>query len=269
MANNGYNYKRLIMIRKKVSFALAFVCLIVGLTACIEGGNKSSDSWYAVVGQNTLMGGKTLITRYGELAVADPLSNLYPGDCVFAHYAIDYDNQPSATYYTATEVQVSSAIDESYVRIVDELIEDDPNYNGTMDAVLAYYLPSFWGKVIFEISYTGYSEQSQSYALICNPEEKDSNGNMNMYLKAKKGGEESGSTITTGDRQVFDLYYMINTYGRDTTFTDGMDSYKYKYVKTYIKYCSKIDEDGACTYTDLTSRPTEILIPAGTYPFFR
>ena len=261
------------MIRKKLVFILTAICFSIGLTNCVESPDTSDYAYYGILNYNSEWKKNTIVTTnpyLGELVIGDfNLIEYSAGDCVFAYFTIDFDNQPSENYYTVTNFQILSggAVPSASLEIVSELDKNDPIYNGVMKDVLAASYYDFRGKIIFEIYYDAYKEQKYSYSLICNPEDMDGSGVRTAYLRAVTLGPESQYKESKADPFVFDAYELIKNYGKDS-IDAGNSKYKYKYLDLYIKYCNSIDEEGEHLYRDITAVPSRFFMASDAIPFY-
>ena len=239
------------MIKKIFLFALFTVGLSIGLTGCLGDDNKITTSDYAIVGHNSAMGGITLTTYYiPEFAAPELEEKVNEGDCVFVTYTINYDDQPSKSYVTATDVKLNSVFDQSkYIFSLNPVVLDDPEYN---KAILNVSVPCiFKGKFFAQISTQSFSEQTVDYSLICAPSDVDAEGNMILYIKAKISGKESGTQSSAAEVHVFDIADLIKEYGKVESNQQGAS---YRHISVLIKYCSDIDGSGICSYKTLSTQ---------------
>lgn len=258
------------MIRKNLFFILSIVALSLGFTACLDGNNEITYRSFAVVDYNPNMKGATILTPNGELATSGLPSSLVIGDCVYAYYTIDYDNQPSSNYFTATDLQIPEGcvFDQTPIDIQELPLDlNDPSYNTEFTQVAPHTLYVFRGKIFFEFNYKTYSKQQLTYSLACNTEELAEKGSINLYLRGTRTGEKIGSEIATSGLHVFDAYNLIKFYGKDSTDPND-NSFKYKYLDVYIKYCNEIDEEeGKYEYKDVYNIPVRLTMDQNAPPF--
>jgi hypothetical protein len=235
------------MIRKNLFFVLLAICSICGLVSCNgRGGDFIEVVSYGIVNENPEMGGYTLISTiatFGEMAVPEIPPTYRPGQCVLAFYTLDYDNQPSKDYITATDVQILTpgGISQSYARVVDEVDKEDPEYNVVLKQVDFVSTSHLRGKVFFEIRYDAPKGQTLDYSLECDINDIDKNGYLNLYLRAKKTNEQTGDTVGTIDPFVFDAYSLLRNHGKDSTDAK-FSEIKYKCLNVNVKYLKEIKE---------------------------
>ena len=90
---------------------LLFIPFIIGIGISFNGCNIGETSNHttfpptpAVIDYNMSIGKVVMATSYGVVA-APSLITYSPGDCIFVYeFTVDYDNQPSLDYYTATNI---------------------------------------------------------------------------------------------------------------------------------------------------------------------
>ena len=217
-------------------------------------GNVSTfPSWPAVVDYKIEMNGPVLCTLWGVVA-APSLIDCESGDCLYVHeFTIDYDNQPSTSYYTATNI-IKESVCQSFLEESSSFEIGD--YTLPLSAAGGYTSAFFNGKFFTAASC---KDKKPQFRLVYNTEEPDERGVKNLYFLARP----SSSTQETSDVTslfAFDTSHLIYTQGRDTTITvEGYEANaKYKYIKANLKYISSIT-DGVPTYKTLIE-PFEIYI---------
>lgn len=234
-------------------------CMGMGLFSCDMGGGGNSQTFQntpAVVDLRTDMGGITLGTPWGNLS-APSLVDVSEGDCIYMHqFTIDYDNQPSDKYYTASN-------------IVKEKVNQTPLVVKKTIDIEDYLLPlSKTGGMVDEFLqgrlfvWMSCKDKNPAFRLIYNTEEEVTNGVMNMYLQTRPSSTtENAEDVST--IHAFNLLDFIQQNGRDTTKTlkDSSDKHDFKYIKMNLNYVSKI-KDGVPEYSTLNSldKPIEIYI---------
>lgn len=102
------NKKIKIMKTMKIVFFLCSTLCLSFLTSCIQnaGNSQNFSTDNAVVCYYSNFPGLTFLnTSVGAIAAPELNGKGYEkGDCLFASFTIDYDNQPNNQYYTATNV---------------------------------------------------------------------------------------------------------------------------------------------------------------------
>ncbi|MCL1938988.1 MAG: hypothetical protein FWF52_11415 [Candidatus Azobacteroides sp.] len=230
---------------KKLFFILLGIGgMAVGLTSCVnEGGNnyQSFPLVPSVVNYNTEMGGTTLLTAWGEIA-APQLSEYNQGDCLMTSFTIDYDNQPSSSYFTATSIDDHSDV----INVATAEIEEDSVSVGDYTLPIAnvyispYNNPLFLkGRYFFQMQHQTTLSPRIDYRLVASKKEVDNNGVYNMYLLAKQDKGE-GNAVEVNQNQVFVINNMVMTLGRDTTINNSV---RVKYLKVNLKYYTQESEE--------------------------
>jgi hypothetical protein len=245
------------MIKKK----LFLIPLLVGLMFVSPGCNNfdtgNSRTYADVFGvvlsidyyQNNLI---TFGTSYGEIVASE--STLVPvnvGDCVYFHqFTVDYDNQPSDKYTTATSVQYEKIAKESFVITTSSIPFDD--YDLKLSDIETLGSPYFRGALFTGMGFSKMKEQSVSFRLVFNPNEPAENGAKNVYLQAKLSGTASGAAENINSVRAFDVRNLLAIAGRDTT----VSNVSYRYAKINFKYLSRV-ENGEPVYAKLDN-PIEL-----------
>ena len=248
------------MKKQKLLFIPLILSFGIGLLSCNFGSNNGNSQTYqavaAVVVETT--GGTVLGTPLGYLA-APSLLDVSAGDCLYLYQlVIDYDNQSSDKYVTASEI-VKETVNQG------RFVTGDPNelddyYTLPLSNINGFVTNEYLEGRIFVVMTC--KDRNPSFRLLYNnpTEDIDSNGVTNFYLQAAPSSSSADTDIQ--GIQAFNLMDYIQQYGRDTlkTFNDSSDKYPFKYVKANFKYVSKI-EDGVPTYTTLNSSgPIEFYI---------
>lgn len=209
---------------KKLFVAIVVtMTIILGFTTCINGNGGGNVSTYpvspAVVG-NDNMGGTIIGTLWGYCAAPSLISN-YPGDCLLLSFTLDYDNQPSTSYLTASNIAVTQAVNQKYLNI--PLVNSDTlaiMYNVDMAAS-----PFFNGKIFLGITC---KDNGADFSLT-NSQEPDSTGVMDLYLTACSMSPNSSGIY---QYYAFDIMQLIQNNGSDT-IDNGVN---YKYIKANLNY---------------------------------
>ena len=220
-----------------------------GLTSCLDtngGGNyQSFPAAPVVVNHNPEIGGPSLLTTWGEIA-APELTQFSQGDCLFAQFTIDYDNQPSSLYYTATDVSYSNPINVANADIVaDSVAVGDYTLPITAINISPYNNPLLLnGRFFFQMKNNAVDNQSIEYKLLTSEKEVDNNGVYTMYLVAKQD-DSSGTKVDVTRNQVFLINNLLLTLGKDTTINTNV---RVKYLKVDLKYYTQ--QSDSAPFTD-------------------
>jgi hypothetical protein len=248
------------MLKKKLVLIPLLAGLLSGFYSCNElgsGGNSQTyGAMFAVVDFNlSRFGGTTICTPMGELAASDPkLLELGTGDCIYINqFTVNFDNQPSDKYYTATDIQFSQ-ISKSPFMFVDSSTPLG-DYNFQLSEVWSSIDPFFKGNIFLVWELTKTKDQAVSYRLLYNRDEPvDKNGARNIYLQALLNGSATGTSEKMQDARAFDVRDLIHYAGSDTT----INSTSYRHVKVNLNYLSGV-EDGNPVYTQAEG-PLDIAI---------
>jgi hypothetical protein len=251
------------MLRKKVLILFGTIGIAMAFTGCNNLSKGSFDEFKGVpcVVKNNLEIGKfTIATPSGSFA-APELTTFKDGDCIFADYKIDYDNQPYS-YVVASEI-VPTWVDQSKISESSNPEDLDDFDTSIYNSAIYSASPNYDGKVFFKIGLKKAQSQIAAYSLLYDTREfSDVYGTKNIYLKAKLTGSEDVPESSKKEEYfdyVFDLGELFYFGGRDTTINKGsLNEQKFKYVKINLKYAT-IDESGNPVYANsTTSNPLEL-----------
>lgn len=246
------------MKKQNLLFISLLLSLGMGLFSCNFGGNggnvQTFQSVPAVVGLNIDMGGTVMGTPYGYIAA--PSLDANPGDCIYLYqFTVDYDNQPSNQYYTATNIS-ETGVDQSPI----EMRSDSINVGD-------YILPLSNVSGLSNVYYQGKffigadcNDKNPVFRLVYNSKDTIINGVMDFYLLAKPSSTDgSSSSSTVSSIYAFDLAAVLRQ-ARDTTVTvsSGSSSIDLRYIKANLNYVSSVSA-GIPTYSKLPN-PFEIYI---------
>lgn len=240
-----------------ISFLISGV--VLSFTGCLntEGGNyQTFPPAPAVVNYNSAKGGTTLLTCWGEIATP-ALTEYNQDDCLIVQFRLDYNNQPSPDYYTATGIAVIEEVDHSLARIEKESPADDATLPVDVMAVADYNNSILLdGKYFLYFKHQAPKDQLIEYRMSANPETPDeTSGAYNIYLSAKKKNEAEGTSTTSQTKShAFDMKDVIFNLGRDTT----VNYIGLKYLKVNLHYLTK-EEDGF-KFKKHNSTPIELAV---------
>lgn len=248
------------MKKQNLLFIPFILGLGIGLLSCNFNNNDSGNYQIfptspAVVDFRTDRDGLTICTPWGYIAAPSlALAGISEGDCIITKFIIDYDDQPSDKYYTATAIE-QERVDQSYPTISNTIELEE--YTLPLSVVNAEINDFFLGRFFIKATC---KDKNPSFRLMFNPAEEETNGVKNFYLQTKP----SSSTVSATDVSTFhafDLSHIIQQYGRDTTkilnnFSDKCD---FKYIKANLKYVSKITDNGP-EYKWIGSAPIDFCI---------
>ncbi|GHU63806.1 hypothetical protein FACS1894160_1660 [Bacteroidia bacterium] len=240
------------MLRKKLLILFGTIGITIAFNGCNDLGKGSYQVFKgvpSVLRYESEIGKFTIATPDGSF-IAPELTTFQDGDCIFADYKIDFDNQPYS-YVIASEI-VPTWIDQSRISEssnpgnLDDF--DTPIYNSAIYSAS----PNYNGKVFFKIGLKKAQNQVAEYNLLYDVNElSDQYGTKNIYLKAKLTG--GGDVLESAKKEeyfdyAFDLGALLFVAGRDTIINKGSSSeQKYKYLKVNMKYATT-DEKGTPVY---------------------
>jgi hypothetical protein len=225
--------------------------LLIGFSSCNEMGKGNSGTYadvWGVVDFDINMGGTVVSTAMGTIATP-ALMALNPGDCVYlSRFTIDYDNQPSDKYYTATEI--------TYTQISKTVVFpwSSSDYVLPLSNVLTLTDPFFKGNLFVSADFSKSKEQAVNFRLWYDANEPlREGGAVNVYLQAQLAGTASSAVEKTSDVWAYDMSSLFGTFGRDTT----VNTVSYKYVNINLAYLSEI-EKGEPVYANAATNPVLI-----------
>lgn len=249
---------------RNLLFILLIFSLGISLFSCNFGDTGNTQTFQntpAVVDWRIDMDGTVICTPWGYFS-APSLYDVSEGNCLFVYqFTIDYDNQPSDKYYTASNI-VKETVNQAPLIINNSIEADDyvlvlSNVNTVSDEFL---LGRFFIEAICK-------DKNPSLRLIYNSTEEEPDGIKNLYLQVKPSSStENVSDVST--IQAFNLLSFIRQYGEDTTktFKGFSEKYDFKFIKVNLKYVSEIT-DGTPTYSTVNNSdsPIEIYVFKNNY----
>jgi hypothetical protein len=244
------------MITKKLFLFLLFLAIIAGGISCLgEGENKSSASSVAVVDYNPNMGGYVMNLPAVVFAAPELASKLKVGDCIRADFTINYSNQPSLDYYTATEIRYQKLNNWQVKEESGDMID---GYNEAIRSITLSVSPNYNGNVFLEINREETNNHVYNYELILNPDSIDEKGIPSVFLKSQKLDNTAGSS-TYYDLETFNLQSLFEKYGQDSIYQEGSFEQRYRYVSLNFMYQSEVKEE-IPVYSRYGNNPVDILV---------
>jgi hypothetical protein len=235
--------------------------VILSFVSCLNtegGGNyQTFPVAPAVVNNNSARGGTTLLTYWDEIATPE-LTGHEQGDCLFVQFKLNYDQQPSSNYYTATEVTVIEEVEHGAATYFEDKITPDDFKLPIETMVIADYSNtiSLDGKCFFYFKHQVAKDQSIKYRMLASPNDLDETGAYNIYLLAKKDNKTEGtSTSLVKSYYAFDMKEVILNLGRDTT----VNNIGLKYMKVNLKFFTK-EENDSPVFEKYNSTPIELAV---------
>lgn len=222
------------MIKKKFLFIpLLVMGLIVTLLSCNDlgdGRNYQTYESYAIVDYNSTWGTYTLLTGLGELA-ANVGTTYMPGDCLALRFTIDFDNQPSTKYYTASELVPYVDIENRSLRVLDKFYQDEYTYaiEGIDDLGIS---PFFNGVYFLKLKYKESVKNQFTAQMFCVKDSLTPGSHIvPVYFKSKENG--TSTSATKESIHAFDIKSVLSTASpRDTT----IQNVKYTYLELKPRY---------------------------------
>ena len=216
------------------------VALVLGmaLVSCLDGENKSTYRSGAVVVFSPEIGGLGMYTPFqGAMSIPELQGqDLEDGDCIYTTYTINYDKQPTGTYYTATDVRYQKLPKREVITVSGDMVDE---YNDTIVTIFPSSSPYFMGNLFVQAVQKGSIGQQYKLKLICNTDSIDEKGVNTVFLKSTKSNESTQSnSVEINTMEAFDLNPLISAYGKDTTINEQ----KYRVLPLNIKYENKEGE---------------------------
>ena len=244
--------KKIKNMRKKNLLFIPFILIIgIGLYSCMGETNNTITfgDTPAVVCQDILESGGTTIGVAGTYLAAPSLTDVHEGECLLLNsLTIDYDNQPSDKYVTATNI-VKETVEQKTLEQATSLELKD--YTLPISTVSGNVNPYYQGRIFI---WASCKDKNPDFRFIYKFEEDESNHIKDLYLLAKPSSSSPNSSDVTS-LHAFNLSNFIFSVGRDTTIVDTntMDEYNFKYIKANLKYLSGISEEGEPEYKSIAS----------------
>ena len=223
----------------------------IGFWGCNIMGGKNVQSYPAapaVIDFNSDMGCTAISSQWGYAAAPDLA--LFEGNFAILSFTLDFDNQPSSQYYTASAISISETgpirsleFASGPVAVGDFTLPiSDVGWNLWADG--GSTSPFYNGTIFMGIAC---KDNAPNIRMVYNTQEPDSAGIKNLYLLAQP---LSSSNTDVAKNYAFDLFSLFQNFGRDTTFlSNAGETSTYRYLKVNLKYLSKISDDGVPTYT--------------------
>ena len=210
---------------------------MLGLSGCIKDGDNITNysPMLAVVGSTYSMQ-PTIETDIGTILAPDLMEHFYvdlfEGDALIVTFSIDYDNQPSTEYRTASNLQ--------YVKIgrsspIPNSGSESGDFSTPIEDLGDIYL--LGNTLFFAFIHTAPGDQEFEYEMTYDREEDAAIPT--IYLRAKKFGTGSIAEGTFPFLYAFDMRYFFMQY------KDSENN-----VKFNIKYKTGVNGDGTDKYND-------------------
>ena len=245
------------MFKRKFLFIPLVLCTVICFAACLDDkGNSETYTSEIVVGYSSQMGGTTIRTQVGELAA--PGLSLNSGDCFVGEFKIDYDNQPSSKYYTASDIVVKYTVSQDPAK-KGKSENMSKEFNEPISNILGVVAtPYYYGKNFIYLTQKASSEQRYKYDLFCNKDSLvGSMGERNVYsvyLRAKKDNESQETVVDRTFYHAFDMssYFMDSDMAKDTTIEST--GAKFRIIRIDLKYQTG-EKDGKPVYKSYSNKP--------------
>ena len=250
---------------KKLSAAITVsMALMLGFTACMEGGGKYSYSYISpAVVENNPQAGVLLRTAYGNFipdnVSALNLATLPDGACIYMAFEYNSEYQPGQ-YPVASNIEYEVAGYDSLISEQRQEIIDSYNYPFSSVELFSESLsPNYQGRFfVITKAKLDKNQELDCYFYYNSNEQPDATGTRNIYLQAHLP-VTSGGTQDITDIHALDVRNMVRSFGRDTAIWESGIEYSLKYLKINLKYCSGV-EDENLVYKSASSQPIYIYI---------
>ncbi len=240
---------------KVMKFVFLFSTLSMFLlTSCLDnvGNSQTFPIDNAVVQYSSYYPGVTFLnTSYGVVAAPELKNQGYSsGDCMFVAFTVDYDNQPSSSYLTAsgitkdtykkiakTNIFMLDAGSQVISNEIDALSEDSIKTVGLVGSV-----PCIDNNLFMGFDQLDGESQNYEYTLVYSGSLIDDVPV--LYVCAKKSGTSSATPYGDFRYQAFDLTSFLFQY------SDSENKFSF-----YLKYKTGVDAEGKNVYKSTTEKP--------------
>jgi hypothetical protein len=237
--------------------------MVIAFNGCNDLGKGSFQVFKGVpcvVKYELEIGKFTIATPDGSF-VAPELTSFENGDCIFADYKIDYDNQPYS-YIMVSEV-VPTWVEQGRISGSKEPENLDDFDTPIFNSAIYSANPNYDGKVFFKIGLEKAPNQVAAYSLWYDTDEvSDTYEVKNIYLKAQLTG--IGNVPESAKKEeyfdyAFDFGELLFVAGRDTIINKGsLAEQKYKYLKVNLKYATTDEKEVPVYENSWTNNPMEL-----------
>ncbi|MDR0543132.1 MAG: hypothetical protein LBH19_13095 [Dysgonamonadaceae bacterium] len=235
-----------------VATALCFVsCLEIG-----GSGNREEGTLPAVFNYNVREGVYSMLTVAGEFAAPTLVaSDLRQGDCILAHFTLDWDHQPTGdSLYRATNISYIM-LGQSYAEVQSdfdekELVVPAEDILPIQAIALQSYHPILKGKVFFAFSHNAPAKQEMDYIMIAKPNEDPSDNTVTVYITGKKKNNPDGSNTAIESLYAIDTSGVIGELGQENTIRENSMDYRVQQLKIKVNYCTGVDENNVPKYQE-------------------
>jgi len=244
------------MKKQNLLFFPFLFALGIGLLSCNFGNGGNVNTFQGIPAVVTSDASGTMLLgnpQFGYL-LAPELTNINFGDCLYLQqFNIDYDNQPSTQYYTASNI-VEQAVNQSLLEVSDTV--DIQNSTLPITNVTGVSSVYYNGKFFVRLTC---QDSNPVLRLVYNTKtDTIANGITNLYLLAQSS---SPNTSNPGIIHAFDLSNLLQS-SRDTTITVSGSSTPVvlKYKNVNLNYLSSISDTGVPTFVGASQNPFTIFM---------
>lgn len=242
---------------KSLSLFLVFTVTLFLFTGCLKDV-ENKETFYpcpAVVVFNPSDPGLCMInTSQCGVVAAPELNGKYEvDDCLYCSFSINYDHQPSRSYYTVGEVE-SILVKKSGMTMLNAEDEINSIDNASVDSLVNLsFINSvsnpYVQKRLF-MAMTVPSGKKYDYQLYSHPDSCDSKGIPYLYVCAERTDvSDQIEEKEKIDPRAFDISAFISSY----VSGDG-------WIKFYLKYQAGVDNEGNKIYRLMKNNPIEIQV---------
>jgi len=183
-------------------FAALSAVVIVGLTSCLSGDGENSQTF---AGEPLVVDSSSpttvVVSRFGGSFYAPEMDTYRynPGACLLASFKINYDDQPSASAYTLSEVGNLIELGQSRVTLSEDstIVGYDGVIMGTQIAASSELI-FIRNKVFFTVTQNSSQGESFKYNAVWLEDQFVQNSKPTLYLSAQIDGEANGSSNREG-----------------------------------------------------------------------
>jgi hypothetical protein len=257
------------MIKKSLLFVLTLLGILCGLTGCNleDGQNSISFVTPAIVrGLDIPKNAFTIQTPFAVYAVPSDSKLVleHVGECALVQLTIDYNNQPSNDFYTATNVTydiveqtpltITNLTNETLItKGYDLPIKEISREQGISNMALL-------DKYFLNIIHSTPESQRIDYRLACDTTEFNANNHLRtLYLTAKKIEGESTLEKTISRYHAFSIDNLLYYIGEDTIISQNNIKYEYRYLKVNLKYYAGTEGDTIPKWNSFNSAENPIV----------
>jgi hypothetical protein len=227
---------------KRTVFSLVCTLLLLGFSSCLKSGDNISyySDVPAIVGISSDTYQPTIITSSGTFLAPELQNVLYTelveGDAVWAYFNVNYDQPTESGTYQAYNISVYK-IATGWPQATGGGGSQAGNFDIPISNITVYDLVQNDLFIVFEHT-TVPTDQQMTYEMTYDG--NDTSSEPVIYLRAKKDGSESASSVGT-----LQYPFSFNMSSFFSTHKDSNNKVKFK-----VKYKTGVDANGNDQYSD-------------------